>query len=180
MPLLIVGIDDPELPGKLVAAGIWERKDDLGFWIHDYLVYNRSKKQVEATRKGAKKRMKEFRARSASVTRPLQRNLPEVLDSPSPTTTKETTTPASIEFIVNDEILHALSQCRLLGAVPRLKTPAFWQAMIRAYRKIDYAAEVLKAEAWLAANPGRPKTDLPRYLANWFKNADSRIDEDST
>ncbi len=71
-------------------------------------------------------------------------------------------------------ILKALDQSRLLGAVPRLRTMIFWRATIRATNNghVDYAHEVLKAEAWLTANPTRaPRKDLARFLSNWLARA---------
>jgi hypothetical protein len=74
-------------------------------------------------------------------------------------------------------ILKALDQARLLGAVPRLRTMIFWRATIRATNngQVDYAKEILKAEAWLTANPTRaPRKDLARFLSNWLERAGER------
>lgn len=38
-----------KLPDKLVTAGLWHRGDG-GFWIHDWLVYNPSRAEVEEKR----------------------------------------------------------------------------------------------------------------------------------
>ena len=73
-------------------------------------------------------------------------------------------------------ILDALNRAPLLSQVPRLRVPAFWQASVRATNgHVRYAEEVLKAEAWLTANPTRaPKKDLARFLHNWLTRAGER------
>ncbi len=57
----------------------------------------------------------------------------------------------------------------------RLQEPAWWQAQVRANgrRGIDFAAELLKAEAWLTTNPRRaPKHDHARFLHTWLGRAE--------
>lgn len=49
---------------ELLDAGLWEREGE-GYRVHDYLVYNPSKAQVQAKRDAAKERM--VRVRSQSV-----------------------------------------------------------------------------------------------------------------
>jgi hypothetical protein len=49
----------------------------------------------------------------------------------------------------------------------------FWRAEVRANGEVDLPAEILKAEAWMAANPNKaPRKDLPRFLHNWLSRAD--------
>jgi hypothetical protein len=80
---------------------------------------------------------------------------------------------APIEFKVNDEIKAALKQAPRLGAIPRLWSVEFWRAEIRANGAADMPAEILKAEAWMAANPHKaPRKDLARFLHNWLARAD--------
>jgi len=44
------------LPDELVRAGLWRRDDALnGWWIHDYLTYNRSRAQLVSERDAKKK-----------------------------------------------------------------------------------------------------------------------------
>ena len=81
--------------------------------------------------------------------------------------------PHGVEFKVNSEIVEALKQAPKLGAVSRLWTVDFWRAEVRANPGVDFAPEILKAEAWLAANPQRaPRKDLARFLHNWLARAD--------
>jgi len=43
---------------------------------------------------------------------------------------------------------------------------------------VDYAHEILKAEAWMVANPGKaPRKNLARFLASWIGRAE-RPDEE--
>lgn len=74
-------------------------------------------------------------------------------------------------------ILEALHRAPTLSAVVRLNQPAFWQATIRATNgHVEYAAELLKAEAWLMANPTRaPRKDLARFVHNWMARAGERV-----
>ena len=84
-----------------------------------------------------------------------------------------TESPATgIEFSVPKSILEALAKSPRLGAVPALLTPAFWRAEVRANEGVDFGAEVLKAEAWLTANPSRaPRKELARFLHTWLGRA---------
>ena len=76
-------------------------------------------------------------------------------------------------FHIPARIEEALKRSPRLGAVPRLQTPDFWQAQVRANGGVNFGDEVLRAEAWLAANPARaPKKDLTRFLHNWLARAD--------
>lgn len=76
-------------------------------------------------------------------------------------------------FKVPERILAAVAQCPRLGKAPRLQTPAYWQAQIRAFSGVDFVGEVRKAEAWLTANPSRATRyrQLDRFLANWLSRA---------
>jgi hypothetical protein len=73
-------------------------------------------------------------------------------------------------------ILDALSRTPTLGATPRLRTPKFWHAIIHATGgRVEYGSELLKAEAWLTANPTRaPRKDLARFVLNWMTRAGER------
>lgn len=90
-----------------------------------------------------------------------------------------THTPAAIAFEIPASVQQALSRAPILGAVKRLQEPAWWQAQVRANgrRGIDFAAELLKAEAWLTTNPRRaPKHDHARFLHSWLGRAEARTD----
>lgn len=84
---------------------------------------------------------------------------PVVSSSSKPASTEKEpfTLRGEVSFTVPESIIEALKKCRILGEVPKLRTPAFWQAMIRAHKGIDYAAEILDAEAYLATHPGYTK-----------------------
>lgn len=84
----------------------------------------------------------------------------------------------AIEFKVNDEIKAALKQAPRLGAIPRLWSVEFWRAEIRANGAADMPTEILKAEAWMAANPHKaPRKDLARFLHNWLSRADRDVED---
>ena len=75
------------------------------------------------------------------------------------------------QFQIPDSIRAALAKCPTLAQTPKLLDPAWWQAEVRANneRGVNYAAEVLKAQAWIASNPTKaPRKNLPRFLHNWF------------
>lgn len=46
-----------------------------------------------------------------------------------------------------------------------------------AYPGIDLNAEMAKAKAWLESNPKNKKSNLKRYLNNWFSKAQDRINK---
>lgn len=78
-----------------------------------------------------------------------------------------------VTFHIPTRIQDALKRTTLLGQVPRLQTSAFWQAQVRANAGVNFGEEILKAEAWLAANPARaPKKDLARFLHTWLSRAE--------
>lgn len=83
--------------------------------------------------------------------------------------------PSAIAFEIPESVRQALTRAPILGAVKRLQEPAWWQAQVRANgrRGIDFAAELLKAEAWLTTNPRRaPKHDYARFLHTWLGRTD--------
>ena len=93
----------------------------------------------------------------------------------APSPPRDPASPATrIQFEIPPSIQHALSRAPILGAVPRLQHPVWWQAQVRAHgrRGVDFAAELLNAEAWLTSNPTRaPRKDHPGFLHRWFKRA---------
>jgi hypothetical protein len=82
---------------------------------------------------------------------------------------------ARVEFQIPDSIKAALERCPRLASAPKLMTPRWWQAQVRANRGVDFAQAVLGAEAWLVTNTDRPKKDLPRFLHNWLAEAYRRL-----
>ena len=80
---------------------------------------------------------------------------------------------ASNGFKIPESVAAALKRAPRLGADPKLNRPGWWQAEVRANPGVDYAAEVLKAEAWMSANPQRAaRRDLSRFLHTWLSRAD--------
>lgn len=86
------------------------------------------------------------------------------------------TIPPHEDLPVPANILSALDRTQLLGQVLTLRGIRFWRATIRATNgHVDYPSEILKAEAWLSANPTRaPRKDLSRFLHNWLARAGER------
>lgn len=77
-------------------------------------------------------------------------------------------------FQIPTSVQQALDRAPRLGADPRLRVPAYWQAELRANPGVDLAGEVLKAEAWIVANPDRaPRKRLGRFLHSWLERAEA-------
>lgn len=75
-------------------------------------------------------------------------------------------------FKIPDAVARALDRAPRLGSIKALRNPAFWQAQVRACPGVDFPDEVLKAEAWMAANPQRAaRRDYSRFLHNWLVRA---------
>jgi hypothetical protein len=75
-------------------------------------------------------------------------------------------------FRIPSSVAGALAKAPRLGSTARIVTARFWQAEIRAHNGIDFAGEVLNAEAWIEANPKKaPRSDLAGFLHRWFKKA---------
>ena len=80
--------------------------------------------------------------------------------------------PPTIVFQIPASVTHALQRCPHFGTVPSLLLPAFWQAQVRSFPAVDLAAQLLRAEAWITANPVRaPRRSIARFLHNWFVRA---------
>lgn len=80
----------------------------------------------------------------------------------------ESPPPASpTRFQLPESVVVALDRTAKLGRVPKLRTAAWWQAVVRAFPEVDHAAEVMRAEAHLVVNPHYK--DLSRFLYNWIK-----------
>lgn len=80
--------------------------------------------------------------------------------------------PAPLSFQIPESIRTALSKCPAFASVLRLQTPGFWQTQIRAHAGVDFARELLEAQAWITANPSRaPKSNVPAFLHRWFRKA---------
>lgn len=77
---------------------------------------------------------------------------------------------AGVQGPVSQAILDALDQAPRLGAVPKLRTAGFWTTEERANPGVDYATQILKAEAWLNVHP--PKKDFAKFMHNWLGSAE--------
>lgn len=76
---------------------------------------------------------------------------------------------SSVVFQVPDSIRTALSKCEFLSS-RLLWTPEQWRAVIRATPGVDYAKQLLEAEAWCQTNPDRrPKKRIGQFMSRWFK-----------
>lgn len=164
------------LVARLLEAGMWEQREN-GYEIHDFLEYNNSRKDVLKARKLSSNRVDRWRQRNASGNGVGNAT---VTDVPKPSRTRtsseqDLSPPQSsppVEFSIPTSISEALRRCTRLGAVPGLSAPAFWRAEVRANEGVDFGAEILRAEAWLVANPTRaPRKDLGRFLHNWLARA---------
>ena len=84
-----------------------------------------------------------------------------------------TETPPGVEFSIPKSILEALSQCRRLGGAAVLQKPMFWRAEVRANEGVDFAKELLKAEAWLESHPSQAnKQDWAKFIHGWLGRAE--------
>jgi hypothetical protein len=80
--------------------------------------------------------------------------------------------PGSPVFQIPEPIRTALERAPRFHAVAALHRAGYWQAQLRACPTVDHASELLKAHAWVEANPRRaPKRDVPRFLHRWFAKA---------
>lgn len=85
---------------------------------------------------------------------------------------EETPSPLRPAFQIPESIRTALTRTPRLATALPLQTARFWQAQVRARPSVNFAQELLKAEAWLEANPTkRPKSNLPAFLQRWFARA---------
>lgn len=117
-------------------------------------------------------RMREYRSRQALRSKrrgEKKREEEKRIPPTNPPTTDVRPIPESIQ--------HALAQTRLLNGTKKLWESAYWQSHIRATNgTVEYAQEILRAEAWLTANPTRaPRKDLARFLSNWLNRAGERV-----
>ena len=65
----LIDIDDPRvIAEKLIAVGLWERRDG-GYQVHDYLDYNPSRARIEATRRARAEAGREGGLRSGEARR---------------------------------------------------------------------------------------------------------------
>ncbi len=86
--------------------------------------------------------------------------------------------PSLIQFRVPTSISEALDRAPRLGADRRIRTPAYWQALVRAHAGVNYGHEILKAEAWMVANPAKaPRKNLARFMATWIGRAEAPEEE---
>ena len=65
LPQLGFDFDWLGTPERLVEAGLFEQRNDGGYWVHDYLECNPSKREVETKRRNNRRRSRESRERHA-------------------------------------------------------------------------------------------------------------------
>ncbi len=73
LPLLAYGAKKPhDVAARLVKVGRWMRDDEKGgYWIHDYLVYNPSRKEAEKRREDERQRKAKARGEAVSARSPV-------------------------------------------------------------------------------------------------------------
>ena len=82
--------------------------------------------------------------------------------------------PNSRVFEVPKSIQEALSKSDFLGGCSALHRPEYWKAEIRANPRLNYAGEVLKAEAWIQAHwERRPRKRPGQFLHRWLSKAEA-------
>ena len=188
-PRLLLALVD-----RLVKAGLWAVDDERGGWVvHDYLDYNPSRADVLAEREAARKRKDVWNAKRNGGRTPTERRKnadgtdggtaeelfpdptrPDPTPTPLSHTSREAaaSTQGAVAFRIPERITKTLDRCPKLGAVPRLRTPEWWQAQVRARPAVDFPAQVLEAEAWLRSNPKKaPRSDFPAFLNRWLRKA---------
>jgi hypothetical protein len=81
-------------------------------------------------------------------------------------------------FRIPPSVVEALDRAPTLGQAAKLRDPAWWQAEVRANPGVDYAREILGAEAWMRSNPSKaPRTEQARFLHSWLRRADRPREE---
>lgn len=86
-------------------------------------------------------------------------------------TVSPTPPPPGVVFQVPESIRTALGKCEFLGK-RLLWSPAQWRSEIRAFPGVDYAKEVLEAEAWCQTNvERRPKKRVGQFMHRWLRRA---------
>lgn len=136
---------------ELVAARLWDEADG-GWLIHDFLVYNPTRADVEGDRESSRERMGHVRANigrsSASPTRPLPKKPKE--------------TPEFVEF-------YERAYPRRVGRATALT--AFLKATTRAPAEV-----IIKAAQDLASSPDLPDERFIPHPTTWL-NRDGWLDE---
>jgi hypothetical protein len=110
---------------------------------------------------------------SVTVTEPSEKRAGDYAPAPA-TGSAPAPSPGGITFQIPTAVQAALAKCIRLGSAPRLRDPAWWQAHVRARPELDFARELLSAEAWIASNPARaPRKDYARFFHAWLRRADA-------
>jgi len=171
-------------PAMMVSAGLWEAREG-GFAIHDYLEYNPSKAVVLKRRESDRKRkhLKESPRTPAGIQ-------PDSTSSPSPSPSPKSSLESNSSVGASDlagqssaplhpQLHEALSKTKKLKALANGKHADLWESLDNAYGHYDWLLfdeEVLKADAWILANPRKAPTErgLPAFIRNWFDRAVER------
>lgn len=151
-----------------------------GYILHDFFDYQERAQSARLRRRdlstygrkgGEKKRDNRLaEATSQTLADPSTHSVP-ILSVPIHTIPKEKNghaVPPST-FQIPGSITEALNRCPTLGATAKLRSPAFWQAEVRANGDVDIAQCLFDAEAWLKAK-GRTKKDYGMFIHNWLRN----------
>lgn len=153
---------------RLVEVGLWEKAPN-GYWIHDYLEYNRSKQAVQKERDAAKERMQAKRSGN------VRANTTEAFGKSSPTTAEteaytETETDKEKLLLVRRNIF-ALYE-RTFGLVTETLKPKLEEAEDR------YPAEWIEAAFQEAAeNKARSWRYVETILKRWEDDGPQEVQE---
>lgn len=75
-------------------------------------------------------------------------------------------------FQIPESIQLALNKSDFLRTAPVLWKVEFWKAEIRANSEVDFAHEILSAEAWCQANEHRkPRKRVGQFMHRWLRRA---------
>ena len=101
-------------------------------------------------------------------------------DNPGTIRPNSPTPPASggVVFQIPDSIRTALQKCEFLGKASVLWNPEYWRAEIRAFPRLDYAAVILEAEAFVHASSAyRPRKRFRQFMHRQLRRAAERQEE---
>lgn len=83
---------------------------------------------------------------------------------------RELPAPTPIGFNLDPIFFETLDQLPRFKEHPKLRDPAWWQAMILAYPHIDHIEELKKAHGWLVTKAkGKLRRDMAGFMRNWFE-----------
>ena len=77
-----------------------------------------------------------------------------------------------------NNIIAILNDQKYVSAVLDAKNIEEWiDKMLKTYPDINHIKEIMKADAWICANPQKQKKNYRQFLNNWFSNTQNKIDD---